>query len=165
MSPRHVLPPLTSAASSAAQVQQEKASTAKQGFRMGGRQLADGFLSGAAGIVQQPVRGAMSGGAGGFVNGLGRGLVGAVTKPVAGIAGFTSKWTEGLASDAKKLTPDAMKAAQQTRVLRVRQPRRIAIDGVMRTYARTPPLLIEGGLQPSDRIVEEAEEEAVEELN
>ena len=33
-----------------AQVQQEKANTAKQGFRMGGRQLADGFLSGAAGI-------------------------------------------------------------------------------------------------------------------
>jgi len=129
------------------QVAQEKANTAKQGFRLGGRQLADGFRSGAAGIVQQPVRGAMSGGFVGGVGGLGRGLVGAVTKPVAGMAGFTSKWTEGLASDAKKLTPDAMKAAQQLRVLRVRQPRLIGPDGVMRTYARVPPIEGASGLR------------------
>jgi len=122
------------------QVRQERSNTSKQGFRQGRKMLADGFISGAAGIVQQPVRGAMSGGASGFVNGLGRGLVGAVTKPVVGVAGFASKWTEGIASDARKLTPNAVRQARQTRVLRIRQPRLIT-NGVIRVYAPEPALL------------------------
>lgn len=72
------------------------------------------------------------------MNGLGRGLVGAVTKPVAGVAGFASKWSEGIASDAKKLTPDGMREARMSRVLRVRQPRLMSAEGVLCAYPPTP---------------------------
>ncbi|KAL3928092.1 MAG: hypothetical protein SGPRY_002540 [Prymnesium sp.] len=139
---------------------QEKSSTSKQGFRTGRKLLADGFLSGFAGIVQQPVRGALSGGSGGFVNGLGRGLVGAVTKPVAGVAGFASKWSEGIASDAKKLTPDGMREARMSRVLRVRQPRLMSAEGVLCAYPPTPADLPTFELETSgdrDSSVEEVE--------
>lgn len=44
-----------------------------------------GVTSGVTGIFSAPVTGAKTGGAGGFIKGLGRGLVGAVVKPVVGV--------------------------------------------------------------------------------
>ena len=125
------------------QALQERAGSGKQGFQMGVGVLTEGFSSGVSGLVQQPVRGAMSGGAEGFVRGVGRGLVGAVTKPISGVAGFASKWTEGIASDAKKLTPDAQRKLTTARLLRVRQPRQLTAEGVLRSYARTPSLVLD----------------------
>lgn len=45
-----------------------------------------GFTSGVGGIVTAPVEGGKTSGVGGFVRGMGRGLVGAVVKPVVGVS-------------------------------------------------------------------------------
>ena len=49
--------------------------------------LADGFTDGFSGIFLKPIEGAEEDGVGGFFKGLGGGLAGAVTKPVAGVFG------------------------------------------------------------------------------
>lgn len=46
----------------------------------------------------KPIEGAEQGGAGGFFKGVGKGLVGIVTKPVVGVFDFASTATQG-ASD------------------------------------------------------------------
>ena len=46
---------------------------------------------GVAGVVLEPMRGAESGGAGGFVRGVGKGLAGLVVKPVAGVLDFAAQ--------------------------------------------------------------------------
>lgn len=72
---------------------------------MGLEALGEGILDGVTGVLEQPLRGALDGGALGFARGVGRGLVGAVAKPMAGLAGLASKATEGIASDARMMTP------------------------------------------------------------
>ena len=52
------------------------------------------------GIFTAPVRGARSGGVGGFLKGVGKGLAGVVTKPAAGALDFASQTTRGIASTA-----------------------------------------------------------------
>ena len=49
--------------------------------------LSDGFIDGFSGIVLKPMEGAEEDGVGGFFKGLGGGLAGVVTKPVAGVFG------------------------------------------------------------------------------
>ena len=44
-----------------------------------------GAVGGLTGIVTQPIKGAKSEGAKGFFTGIGKGLLGTVTKPVTGI--------------------------------------------------------------------------------
>ena len=43
-----------------------------------------GVIGGLTSVVTQPVKGAQSGGASGFLKGIGKGIVGTVTKPVTG---------------------------------------------------------------------------------
>ena len=47
------------------------------------------------GIYEKPIEGASKDGAVGFMTGLGKGLLGVVTKPTAGIVDFTSNSLEG----------------------------------------------------------------------
>ncbi|CAM9679860.1 unnamed protein product, partial [Sphacelaria rigidula] len=58
----------------------------KQGLKQGGKHIVGGFASGVGGIVTAPVEGGKTSGVGGFVLGMGRGLVGAVVKPVVGVS-------------------------------------------------------------------------------
>lgn len=46
--------------------------------------LMAGMIGGLTSVITQPVRGAQSDGARGFIKGIGKGLVGTVTKPVTG---------------------------------------------------------------------------------
>ncbi len=55
-----------------------------QGAVTGFLSFAHGISSGVAGLVKDPVQGAMRGGASGFLKGMRKGLVGGVVKPVAG---------------------------------------------------------------------------------
>lgn len=80
-----------------------------------GQNLVMGFVSGITGVVEKPIEGAKSGGAVGMFSGIGKGLLGAVTKPTAGIVDFTSQSFEGI----RKV------AVQEESVNRVRPPRRI----------------------------------------
>lgn len=61
-----------------------------------GQNLVMGVVSGVAGIVEKPIEGAKSGGGLGLLTGFGKGLLGAVTKPTAGIVDFTSQSFEGI---------------------------------------------------------------------
>lgn len=51
-------------------------------------------MSGVTGIVEKPIEGAKTAGFGGFLGGFGKGLIGVVTKPTAGIVDFTSQSLE-----------------------------------------------------------------------
>lgn len=51
----------------------------------GGRNITGGIRSGVTGIFTAPVSGAKKEGMGGFFKGVGKGLVGAVVKPVVGV--------------------------------------------------------------------------------
>lgn len=67
------------------------------GVRAGGAEFGRSVVSGLAGLVRRPVEGARSGGVGGFLKGVGRGVVGAVSKPVGGALGVVSATFEGMA--------------------------------------------------------------------
>lgn len=59
-------------------------STPAQGLFTGALSFGHGLASGAAGLIREPVAGAMSGGPVGFLRGIGRGVVGGLVKPLAG---------------------------------------------------------------------------------
>ena len=119
---------------------QQHAGGTGQGLYLGLEALGDGIIEGVSGVFEQPVRGAMEDGAAGFARGVGRGLVGVVTKPITGLAGLASKATEGLASDARMIAP-GRRSLQQQLLLRMRQPRLIGPDNVLLAYPRNLPSL------------------------
>lgn len=86
--------------------------------------LVMGVVSGVTGIVEKPMEGAKSDGALGFFSGLGKGILGAVTKPSAGIIDFASQSLDGI----KKV------AIQEESVDRARPPRAIYSDRIVRPY-------------------------------
>lgn len=59
-------------------------STPAQGLFTGALSFGHGLASGAAGLIREPVAGAMTGGPVGFLRGIGRGVVGGLVKPLAG---------------------------------------------------------------------------------
>jgi len=99
---------------------QKQVETTKRGIYVGGQLLGGGIISGLAGVVRQPYKGAREGGARGFAMGMGKGAIGLLAKPSSGLAGAFSKTAEGVASDAKRAT-----APTKQDVLRMRQPREL----------------------------------------
>jgi len=83
-------------------------------------QLSDGFM----GIFAKPMAGAREGGTAGFFSGLGKGILGAVVKPTAGLMDLTSKAAEGVRNTSR--------AGEMLR--RVRPPRVHLGDQVLRNY-------------------------------
>lgn len=88
------------------------AASPAQGLVTGAISLGHGIASGASGLVREPMTGAMENGAGGFLKGLGKGVVGGVLKPIAGAldligepaVGFRSMMTS-VASAAEPMRP------------------------------------------------------------
>jgi len=75
----------------------------------------------------KPIEGAESEGALGFFKGVGKGLVGAVTKPVIGVFDLASNVSEGIRN-----TTTVFDSPEQDRV---RLPRHVPADGVLRPYS------------------------------
>jgi len=73
------------------------------GVLMGGFKVIEGVARGVSGLVVDPVVEAKKGGVGGFFKGVGKGLLGAVTKPVGGAMDGVSKITQGVANFGKIL--------------------------------------------------------------
>ncbi|VDN14542.1 unnamed protein product [Dibothriocephalus latus] len=94
------------------------------GLAQGGKDLVMGVVDGVTGIVMQPIGGAKKGGVGGFFKGMTKGLVGVVTRPISGVVDFASSSFEGIRR-ATSTSKD---------VSRVRPPRFIGLDGVIRPY-------------------------------
>lgn len=102
------------------------------GITAGANALLISVASGIEGLALRPLEGAEENGAAGFVQGLGRGLVGAVTKPAAGFFDMASSITEGLRNTTLMF--------EQNNIDRVRLPRFIASDHTIRPYSEREAL-------------------------
>lgn len=84
-----------------------------------------GVVDGVTGVVTKPISGAQAEGLGGFFKGLGKGAVGLVARPTAGIADFASGSLDAVRR-ATDLTVD---------VLKLRPRRFLNADGIVRPYS------------------------------
>ena len=98
----------------------------REGFARGGKGLVMGVFDGVTGIVRKPIEGAQTEGVGGFFKGLGKGLVGVVTRPTSGVIDFASSSFEGI----KRI------ADMSVDVHRLRNPRIFSSDKIIRPYNR-----------------------------
>ncbi|CAO3643748.1 unnamed protein product [Cunninghamella blakesleeana] len=114
------------------QMTRNKPQHAILGVTQGVNYLGTSFASGFAGIVKRPLEGAEQSGVTGFVGGIGKGLVGAVTKPVVGIFDFASNISAGI-----RETTNLFEAGD---ILPERLPRFTGRDGVLRLYAQREAL-------------------------
>lgn len=97
------------------------------GVAAGGEAFASSVTSAMEGVLMKPIEGAESEGALGFFKGVGKGLVGVVTKPVVGVFDLASNVSEGIRNTTTVFdNPDRD---------RVRLPRLIPVDGVLRPYS------------------------------
>ncbi|XP_057578649.1 intermembrane lipid transfer protein VPS13C isoform X2 [Hippopotamus amphibius kiboko] len=92
----------------------------------GGKGFLRGVVGGVTGIITKPVEGARKEGAAGFFKGIGKGLVGAVARPTGGIVDMASSTFQGIQRVAE--------SAEE--VARLRTPRLIREDGIIRPYDR-----------------------------
>ncbi|CAI5470243.1 unnamed protein product [Closterium sp. Yama58-4] len=76
--------------------------TSQQVLR-GAQDLGLGFVGAVTGLVLQPLEGARREGAVGAVKGVGKGVVGLVTKPLSGLLGFASTLTESAGTGSGRL--------------------------------------------------------------
>ncbi|GMK58122.1 hypothetical protein CspeluHIS016_0501540 [Cutaneotrichosporon spelunceum] len=97
------------------------------GVAAGATAFADSVTSAFEGVAAMPMEGAEKGGAVGFVRGVGKGFVGLVTKPVVGVMDFISASTEGIRNTTTVFDTNTID--------RVRLPRFIASDSVLRPYS------------------------------
>ncbi|KAF8873711.1 vacuolar protein sorting-associated protein 13 [Gymnopilus junonius] len=96
------------------------------GVTAGGEAFASSVTSAMEGVFMKPIEGAESEGALGFFKGVGKGLVGAVTKPVVGVFDLASNVSEGIRNTTTVFDkPDRD---------RIRLPRVVPADGVLRPY-------------------------------
>ncbi|KAK8865949.1 hypothetical protein IAR55_001098 [Kwoniella newhampshirensis] len=97
------------------------------GVAAGASAFADSVTSAFEGVASKPMEGAEKGGAAGFAKGVGKGFVGLFTKPVVGVMDFVSASTEGIRNTTTVF--------DQQDLDRVRLPRFIAVDGVLRPFS------------------------------
>lgn len=69
---------------------------------LGFKGLGFGILGGATGIFKQVYEGASNDGLPGVFSGLGKGLVGAVTKPVVGVLDFASETARAVRDSSRR---------------------------------------------------------------
>ncbi|KAG1749982.1 vacuolar protein sorting-associated protein 13 [Suillus paluster] len=93
------------------------------GVAAGGEALASSVVSAMEGIVTKPIQGAETEGALGFFKGVGKGLVGAVTKPAVGVFDLASNLSEGIRN-----TTTVFDKPERDRV---RLPRHVPPDGIL----------------------------------
>ncbi|PPS09247.1 hypothetical protein GOBAR_AA11377 [Gossypium barbadense] len=100
-------------------------------IREGGGALAKGLFRGVTGILTKPLEGAKSSGFEGFVQGVGKGIIGAAAQPVSGVLDLLSKTTEGANAMRLKI---ASAIASDEQILRRRLPRAVTGDSLLRPY-------------------------------
>ncbi|KAK3069505.1 Vacuolar protein sorting-associated protein 13, partial [Teratosphaeriaceae sp. CCFEE 6253] len=98
------------------------------GITSGGNAFASSFASGIGGLARQPMQGAEKEGAAGFVKGVGKGLLGLATKPAIGAFDLASNMAEGVKNTTTVFDQEGLD--------RVRYPRFIGTDGVVRPYSQ-----------------------------
>ncbi|KAI6133067.1 vacuolar protein sorting-associated protein 13 [Pisolithus croceorrhizus] len=102
------------------------------GVTAGGEAFANSVFSAVEGIVTKPIQGAETEGAVGFFKGIGKGLVGAVTKPAVGVFDLAANLSEGIRNTTTVF--------DRPQLDRVRLPRHIPPDGVLVPYSHREAL-------------------------
>ncbi|XP_031777535.1 vacuolar protein sorting-associated protein 13 isoform X3 [Nasonia vitripennis] len=98
----------------------------QEGLARSGKGLVMGVVDGISGVVMKPYSGAKEEGVEGFFKGFGKGMVGLVTRPTAGIVDFASG-SFGAVRRATDMSEEAK---------RVRPPRFLQPDSLVRPYIR-----------------------------
>lgn len=102
----------------------KKPQNLQEGLARSGKGLVMGVVDGVTGVFTKPISGAKSEGVEGFFKGLGKGAVGLVARPTAGIVDFASGSFEAV-KRAAEVGED---------VTRLRSPRFLHSDGIVRPY-------------------------------
>lgn len=102
------------------------------GITSGGNAFASSLASGIGGLARAPMQGAEKEGAAGFVKGVGKGLLGLATKPAIGAFDLASNLAEGVKNTTTVFDQEGLD--------RVRLPRFIAMDGIVRPYSQREAL-------------------------
>ncbi|XP_059615380.1 intermembrane lipid transfer protein Vps13 isoform X2 [Phlebotomus argentipes] len=103
-----------------------KPANLQEGLARSGKGLVMGVVDGVTGVFSKPISGARSDGVEGFFKGLGKGAVGLVTRPTAGVVDFASGSFEAV-KRATEMSED---------VTRLRPPRFLKADAVVQPYSR-----------------------------
>ncbi|KAF2091156.1 glycosyltransferase family 1 protein [Saccharata proteae CBS 121410] len=82
--------------------QVEKVTDLQSGLKVATREFGQGLFEGISGLVTQPLKGARSGGAAGFVKGMGKGMAGVVLKPQAAAFAIPAYTMKGLYQEVRK---------------------------------------------------------------
>ncbi|XP_072763012.1 intermembrane lipid transfer protein Vps13 isoform X2 [Anoplolepis gracilipes] len=98
----------------------------QEGLARSGKGLVMGVVDGVTGVVMKPISGAKEEGVEGFFKGFGKGVVGLVTRPTAGVIDFASG-SFGAVRRATELNEEAR---------RVRSPRFLQPDSLVRPYIK-----------------------------
>ncbi|DAZ98426.1 TPA: hypothetical protein N0F65_000140 [Lagenidium giganteum] len=105
------------------------------GLYYGTKQLGQGILAGVSGVITAPAMGAYHNGLTGFVEGVGKGLIGVAVKPTAGILDLAARTTAGITATTTVFD----KKARNTRM---RLPRMMHTrDKRLRVYSNDEALI------------------------
>jgi vacuolar protein sorting-associated protein 13A/C len=96
------------------------------GVTAGANSLVSSVASGVGGLAKKPLEGAEQDGVAGFFKGVGLGVLGLATKPAIGIFDLASNVSEGIRNTTTVFDGEALD--------RVRLPRFIGADGIVRPY-------------------------------
>lgn len=86
----------------------KRPATMQEGIARSGKGLVMGVFDGVTGVITKPISGAKSEGVEGFFKGLGKGAVGLVARPTAGVVDFASGTFDSL-KRATEMSDEAMK--------------------------------------------------------
>lgn len=97
------------------------------GFKSGASSFLDLITSGVSGIALAPIEGATNEGTSGFFKGIGKGIVGLPTKAAIGVFDLANNVSEGIRNTTTAFDGNTLS--------RVRLPRQIGHDGVVRPFS------------------------------
>ncbi|KAL8266737.1 hypothetical protein R6Q59_004081 [Mikania micrantha] len=104
------------------------------GFLQGTEALAQGVAFGVSGVLRKPVESARQNGLLGLAHGLGRACLGFVVQPVSGALDFFSLTVDGIGASFSRCLEVIN---NKTIIQRIRNPRAIRTDNVLREYSET----------------------------
>ncbi|TAQ85401.1 hypothetical protein B7494_g6292 [Chlorociboria aeruginascens] len=102
------------------------------GVTAGANSFVSSLASGVGGLARKPLEGAEQEGVAGFFKGVGKGVLGAVTKPAIGVFDLASNVSEGIRNTTTVFDTDGLD--------RVRLTRFIGTDGIVRPYSQREAL-------------------------
>ncbi|KAK3434687.1 hypothetical protein EUGRSUZ_D02142 [Eucalyptus grandis] len=119
------------------QVRSRRITGVGDGILRGTEALAQGFAFGVSGVVTKPVESAKQSGPLGLAHGVGRAFLGIVVQPLSGALDFFSMTVDGVGASCAKCL-EVLNS--KTSFHRIRNPRAIRTDGILRDYCEREAL-------------------------